>query len=165
VPSLDILGNIVPYISGEEEKIERESQKLLGTLEGDRIVDAPILVSAQCNRVPVRDGHSECVTVQFEGQPNVQEIVAALASFRAPAEVASLPSSPIQPILVRSEADRPQPIRDVAAGNGMSIVVGRVRTCPVFDCRFVVLGHNTLRGAAGGSIHNAELLVAEGWLA
>jgi aspartate-semialdehyde dehydrogenase len=161
VPAMDILGNVIPFIGGEEDKVEREPVKLLGTLQDEQVVNAPLVISAQCNRVPVRDGHTECVSVEFEGKPGVGEVIAALEGFRSPLEVANLPSSPIQPILVQREADRPQPVLDRDAGKGMSVVVGRVRPCPVFDFKFVVLGHNTLRGAASGSIHNAELLVAQ----
>ena len=164
VPSMDILGNVVPYIGGEEEKVESESLKLLGSLRDGKIVSSPCIISAQCNRVPVRDGHLECVSLQFERKPEVEEVVAALKGFRASPEAADLPSSPELPILVRREPDRPQPMRDRDAGGGMSIVVGRVRSCPVLDAKLVVLGHNTVRGAAGGSIHNAELLVAQGWV-
>jgi aspartate-semialdehyde dehydrogenase len=164
VPAMDILGNVIPFIGGEEGKVEHEPLKLLGTLQGERVADAPFVVSAQCMRVPVRDGHTECVSVEFERQAPIDEAIAALEGFRAPPEVANLPSSPARPIIVRREPDRPQPIRDRDAGNGMSISVGRVRPCPVADARFVVLGHNTLRGAAGGSIHNAELLVAQNWI-
>jgi aspartate-semialdehyde dehydrogenase len=164
VPSLDILGNIIPHIGGEEEKMERESLKLLGTLEDEQIVDGAFVVSAQCNRVPVRDGHTECVSVEFERRPSPDQVLAAFEGFRGPSEAADLLSSPVQPIIVRREPDRPQPIRDRDAGSGMSVVVGRVRPCPVLGYKFVVFGHNTLRGAAGGSIHNAELLVAQGWI-
>lgn len=163
VPSMDILGNLIPYIGGEEQKIERESVKLLGLLEGESVSDATFVVSAQCTRVPVREGHTECVSVEFERKPNGGELIAVLEEFHGPVSVAELPSSPKQPLLVRRESDRPQPIRDVDAGNGMSVVIGRVRPCPVLDFKFVVLGHNTLRGAAGGAIHNAELLVAQKW--
>jgi aspartate-semialdehyde dehydrogenase len=164
VPSLDIVGNIVPFIGNEEERVEREPLKLLGPLQDEQVVDASFVLSAQCNRVPVRDGHTECVSVEFEHQPDADEVIAALEGFRGPPEAADLPSSPVQPILVRREPDRPQPIRDRDAGEGMSVVVGRVRPCPVFHVKFVLLGHNTVRGAAGGSIHNAELLVAQGWI-
>ncbi|MBU0490796.1 MAG: aspartate-semialdehyde dehydrogenase [Chloroflexi bacterium] len=165
VPALDLLDNLVPYIGGEEEKVEQEPLKLLGTLEGDRVASAAFVVSAQCNRVPVRDGHTECVSIEFARQPGADEVIAALEGFRGPAEAADLPGSPAHPIVVRREPDRPQPVRDRDAGRGMSVVVGRVRPCPVLHTRFVLLGHNTVRGAAGGSIHNAELLVAQGWVA
>jgi len=161
VQALDILGNIIPFIAGEEEKIERESLKLLGALHNDRVNDAPMIISAQCNRAPVYDGHTECVSVEFESKPDINDVIVVLEEFRGPAEVASLPSSTALPILVRREDDRPQPIRDRDAGRGMSVVVGRVRPCSLFDAKFVVLGHNTVRGAAGGAIHNAELLVSQ----
>jgi len=164
LPALDILGNVVPLISGEEEKMEREPLKLLGTMQGRRVVDASFAISAQCNRVPVRDGHTECVSVEFEREVPINEVIAALEEFHAPPEIANLPSSPARPIVVRREPDRPQPALDRDTGKGMSITVGRVRPCPVADVKFVVLGHNTLRGAAGGSIHNAELLVAQEWI-
>ncbi|HUX76801.1 MAG TPA: aspartate-semialdehyde dehydrogenase [Anaerolineae bacterium] len=164
VPAMDILDNVIPFISGEEDKVEREPLKLLGTLQGERVAGAPFVVSAQCNRVPVRDGHTQCMSVAFEREAPIDEVIAVLEGFRAPPEVANLPSSPARPIVVRREADRPQPVLDRDAGNGMSVSVGRVRPCPVADARFVVLGHNTLRGAAGGSIHNAELLVAQEWI-
>jgi aspartate-semialdehyde dehydrogenase len=170
VASLDILGNVVPYISGEEEKMESETCKMLGRLESTcvedgAIAEAPITVSAQCNRVPVRDGHLECLSIEFgrpgaEHKPGMEQIIATLESFRAPSEAADLPSTPAQPIVVRREVDRPQPLLDRETGRGTSVTVGRIRACPVLDCKFVLLGHNTLRGAAGGSIHNAELLVS-----
>jgi aspartate-semialdehyde dehydrogenase len=164
LPSLDIVGNVVPLIGGEEDKMEREPLKLLGALRGTRVIDASFAISAQCNRVPVRDGHTECVSIEFEHGPEIDDVVAALEGFQAPAEIANLPSSPAHPIHVLREPDRPQPIRDVDAENGMAVSVGRVRPCPVHDVKFVVLGHNTLRGAAGGSIHTAELLVAQEWI-
>jgi len=159
--AMDILDNVIPFIGGEEDKVEREPLKLLGTLQDGQVVNAPFVISAQCNRVPVRDGHTECVSVEFEGKPDVGEIIAALENFQGLSEVAGLPSTPAHPIVVRREANRPQPVFDRDTGKGMSVVVGRVRPCPVFDFKFVVLGHNTLRGAASGSIHNAELLVAQ----
>jgi len=165
VPVLDILGNVVPFIGGEEEKMEREPLKMLGTLQGERVVDASLVISAQCNRVPVRDGHTECVSVEFERKPGIDAVIAAWEEFCVPPEVGSLPSSPARPIVVLRESDRPQPILDRDQGGGMSVSVGRVRPCTVADVKFIVLGHNTLRGAAAGSIHNAELLVAQGWIA
>ena len=144
--------------------MEREPLKLLGGLQGTRVIDAPFVISAQCNRVPVRDGHTECVSIEFEHKPEIGYVVAALEGFRPPPDIANLPSSPARPIHVLQEPDRPQPIRDVEAGKGMAVTVGRVRPCPILDVKFVVLGHNTLRGAAGGSIHNAELLVAQEWI-
>jgi len=165
VASLDILGNVVPYIRGEEEKMEREPLKMLGTLRGERIEEAPFTISAQCNRVPVRDGHTECVSIAFEQRPDLDALRDALASFRGPPEVADLPSTPPHPIHVHSAPDRPQPILDREVGRGYTVSVGRIRPCSLLDVKFVVLGHNTLRGAAGGAIHNAELLAARGWLA
>jgi aspartate-semialdehyde dehydrogenase len=164
VPSPDILGNVVPYIGGEEEKVESEFRKLLGKLDRGQIQAAPTIVGAQCNRVPVQDGHTECVSVEPECQASTGDLVAAFETFAGPEQVAGLPSSPARPIVVRREDDRPQPLRDRDTGDGMSVVVGRVRPCPVLDHKFVVLGHNTVRGAAGGSIHNAELLVEQGWV-
>jgi aspartate-semialdehyde dehydrogenase len=163
LPALDILDNVLPFIAGEEEKLETEPRKLLGKVEDGRIASAPFAVSAQCNRVPVRDGHTECVSVQLEREADLEELTAVLQGFAGPPEVSSLPSSPPRPILIADQDDRPQPWRDRDAGAGMCVTVGRVRPCPILDFKFVVLGHNTLRGAAGGSIHNAELLVAQGW--
>lgn len=155
IASLDILGNLLPYIDGEEEKMEIEPNKILGT---------NFRTSAQCNRVPVREGHTECVSVEFCKKANIQAVQETLASFRPPAEAASLPSTPEFPIVVHRSPHRPQPLLDGNLGNGMSVSVGRVRPCPLFDTRFVILGHNTIRGAAGGAIHNAELLVQQGWI-
>ncbi|MCL7454109.1 MAG: aspartate-semialdehyde dehydrogenase [Anaerolineae bacterium] len=164
VPSLDILGNVIPYIGGEEEKIEEETRLLLGRMQGGRRVKAEVVISAQANRVPVLDGHTVCLSVGFESQPTVEEAVAALAGFRGPEVVRGLPSAPERPILVRAEPDRPQPRRDRDAGRGMAVTVGRVRRCPLLHLRLVSVSHNTVRGAAGGSILNAELLVASGYV-
>ncbi|MCP4515466.1 MAG: aspartate-semialdehyde dehydrogenase, partial [Delftia sp.] len=164
VPSADILGNVVPYIGGEEEKVESESLKLLGKLQDEKIAQAPFIVSAQCNRVPVRDGHTECVSAEFQRPASAGEVMAALDEFRAAPDIAGLPSSPAQAIVVHKNPDRPQPRRDINLGRGMSVSVGRVRDCPLLGIKFVVLGHNTLRGAAGGAIHNAELLAAQQWI-
>jgi len=164
VPSLDILDNVLPFIPGEEDKLESEPRKLLGAPGHGRIEYAPFEISAQCNRVPVRDGHTECVSVELEDQASAEEVIAALRSFETSPEVASLPSSPPRPVLLSDEDDRPQPMRDRYSEAGMCVTVGRVRACPLLDFKFVVLGHNTLRGAAGGSIHNAELLVTQGYL-
>jgi aspartate-semialdehyde dehydrogenase len=164
VASLDILGNVVPYIGGEEEKIEEETRLLLGRLVDGRRVEADVVVSAQANRVPVLDGHTVCLSLGFEKSPTVEAAVAALAGFRGPDLVRELPSAPAYPLLVRREPDRPQPRRDRDAGGGMAITVGRVRPCPLLDLRLVSVSHNTLRGAASGSILNAELLVATGYV-
>ena len=164
LPALDILGNVIPFIAGAEQKLESEPVKILGQLNDGQISNASFGISAQCNRVPVRDGHTECVSVQLEREASAKEVIAALEDFSGSTEVRALPSSPSRPILIADEGDRPQPLRDRDSGSGMCITVGRVRSCPVLDFKFVLLGHNTLRGAAGGSIHNAELLVAQGWL-
>jgi len=160
IAALDILGNVVPYIDGEEEKIEVETRLLLGRLADGRRVEADAVVSAQANRVPVLDGHTVCLSLGFEERPTVEAALAALAAFRGPGLVRELPSAPEHPLLVRREPDRPQPRRDRNAEGGMAITVGRVRRCPLLDLRLVSVSHNTLRGAASGSILNAELLVA-----
>ncbi len=165
VASLDILGNVIPYIGGEEEKMETESRKLLGELQGNEVLWADFQVSAQCNRVPVRDGHTVCVSVELERKPAIQEVIAALQTFAPPPQAANLPTTPVRPIIVMDEPDRPQPARDRDLEQGMASVVGRVRPCSLLDYRMVILGHNTVRGAAGGSIHNAELLVQQGYIA
>jgi aspartate-semialdehyde dehydrogenase len=164
VPALDILDNVLPFIPGEEDKLESEPLKLLGKLENGRITTAPLTVSAQCNRVPVRDGHTECVSLQLERRAELGEVIGVLEGFAGRPEAADLPSSPPRPILVTDHDDRPQPLRDRDAGAGMCVTVGRLRPCPILDFKFVLLGHNTMRGAAGGSVHNAELLVAQGWI-
>lgn len=164
VPSADILGNIVPYISGEEDKLETEPRKIIGTLHGERIEEAPFHVGAQCTRVPVADGHLEAVSVEFTRRVTPGEVVEALRSFSGMPQERSLPSAPPKPIVVLDEDDRPQPLLDVARDRGMAAVVGRVRTCPLFDVRFVVLGHNTIRGAAGAAVLNAEAMHALGYL-
>jgi aspartate-semialdehyde dehydrogenase len=164
VPSLDLIDNVVPYIGGEEEKIETESRKLLGSYGSGGFEDADIRVSAQCNRVPVRHGHLETVNLKLRQRASPAEVVDVLRSFRGRPQELGLPSAPSQPIIVRDQPDRPQPAldRDVAAG--MASIVGRVRECNLLDIRFVVLGHNTIRGAAGASILNAELLHADGYV-
>jgi aspartate-semialdehyde dehydrogenase len=164
VASLDILDNVVPYITGEEEKFERETRLLLGSIVDGQRIEASVVVSAQANRVPVVEGHTICLSVGFEKAPTVDEAVAALADFRGPDRVQSLPSAPKHPILVCREPDRPQPRRDRDAERGMAVTVGRIRPCPLLDLRMVVVVHNTLRGAANGSILNAELLVTEGYV-
>jgi aspartate-semialdehyde dehydrogenase len=162
VSSLDIVDNVLPYIGGEEEKIERETRLLLGHIADGQRVEASVVVSAQANRVPVVDGHTICLSLGFEDCPTVEEAVTALADFRGPPPVPELPSAPEHPILVRPEQARPQPRRDRDAEQGMVVTVGRVRPCPLLDLRMVSVVHNTLRGAASGSILNAELLVASG---
>jgi aspartate-semialdehyde dehydrogenase len=165
VPSLDMVDNIVPYIGGEEEKIESETLKLLGTMSDGHVTSAAITLSTQCTRVPVRDGHTESVSLKLRERAGIDEIVDALRSFSARPQELGLPFAPKHPIVVREDSDRPQPVLDRNAENGMASVVGRVRECPIFDVKFMVLGHNTIRGAAGASILNAELLLKEGYLA
>lgn len=164
IASLDILDNVLPYIKGEEEKIERETRLLLGFHRNGRRTEAEIMISAQANRVPVLDGHTVCLSTGFESTPSVEGAVSALANFKRPDQLRELPSAPDYPIAVSFESDRPQPRRDRDAESGMVVTVGRVRECPLLDIRLVSVSHNTLRGAASGSILNAELLVAEGYV-
>ncbi len=164
VPSLDATDNVIPFIGGEEEKIEAETLKLLGRLAHDEIENADMKVSAQCNRVNVTDGHMASIRVALGKKASIDEVREALASFRSVPQELRLHSAPEHPIVVRGEIDRPQPRLDRDAGNGMSVTVGRIMPDSVFDYRFVALGHNTIRGAAGAAILNAELLVAKGYL-
>jgi aspartate-semialdehyde dehydrogenase len=164
VASLDILGNVIPFIQDEEPKIERELQKILGRLTETTVEPAPITVSAHANRVPVEHGHTVCMSVRFHRRPTATEARETLATWNGPAQTRGLPTAPARAIVVRDEPDRPQPRRDVGTGNGMSVVVGRIRDDTLFDLRLVALGHNTIRGAAGGSVLNAELLHARGEL-
>jgi aspartate-semialdehyde dehydrogenase len=164
VPSLDILGNVVPYIAKEEEKMEEETQKLLGTLNGSHIDPAPFAMSAQCNRVPVEDGHMESVAVRLKQKATAEEIISAWTTFRAEPQELNLPSAPAQPIMYITAPDRPQPRLDCDLGNGMTTAVGRLRKCNVLDWKFTVLSHNTIRGAAGAAVLNAELLKVKGYL-
>lgn len=164
VPSMDIIDNVVPYIKGEEEKVELEPRKMLGRIEGDAILPADFAVSAHTNRVAVTDGHMVCISVKLDRKASLEQVVDALRSYQAPEISRDLPSAPDPVIVVRDEADRPQPRLDRLAGKGMATVVGRVRPDPVFDYKMVVLSHNTIRGAAGGSVYNAELLVKLGYI-
>jgi aspartate-semialdehyde dehydrogenase len=164
VASLDILDNVIPYIGGEEDKVESEPRKMLGTLAGDSIALAPMQLSSHTNRVPVIDGHLVCASVEFERAPSPEEVKRALTGFCAPEAVRGLPSAPERVIEVRDEPDRPQPRRDRDSGGGMTTVVGRIRPDPLFHTKFVVLSHNTIRGAAGAALLNAELLTAQGWV-
>ena len=164
VPSLDALGNVIPFIDGEEEKIETEPGKILGTLDDGRIVPAVFPISVSVNRVPVRDGHTESVFVKLSRRASLAEIREALEGFTGEPQRLGLASAPPRPIVVRDERDRPQPIRDVDAGHGMVVTVGRLRADPVYDVRFSLLVHNTVRGAAGAALLNAELLAATGRL-
>jgi aspartate-semialdehyde dehydrogenase len=164
VASLDILGNVIPYISKEEEKMEEETRKLLGRLNGSGIVPAAFAMSAQCNRVAVEDGHTESVSVRLKKKARPEEIIKAWKEFRSVPQELRLPSAPEQPVRYTEFADRPQPRFDVEAGNGMTTTVGRLRPCGVLDWKFTVLSHNTIRGAAGAALLNAELLKVRGYL-
>jgi aspartate-semialdehyde dehydrogenase len=165
VSSLDIIDNVIPYIGGEEEKTEKEPLKILGTIQEGAIFSLDSLkISAHCNRVPVLDGHTVCVSVELEKTMSQEEILFHWRTFQSKPQSLRLPSAPTSPILYREERDRPQPRWDRDAGDGMSVTVGRLRPCPLFDYRFTGLSHNTLRGAAKGAILNAELLKAEGYL-
>ena len=162
VPSLDILGNVVPYIKDEEPKIESEIQKMLGRRIDMRIEPAPIAISAHANRVAVENGHTVCLSIEFERRVNAAEAGEVLRAWRGDASSLGLPSSPERTLVVTELPDRPQPRRDVEAGRGMTVTVGRVRDDALFDVKLVAMGHNTIRGAAGASLLNAELLVATG---
>lgn len=164
VASLDILGNVIPYISNEEEKLETEPRKMLGSVNGAGAAPADMVVSAQCNRVAVEDGHIESVSVKLKKPATREQIIEAWTSFRGVAQEKRLPSAPEQPIFYDSAPDRPQPRLDVERGAGMSASVGRLRPCPLLDWKFTLLSHNTVRGAAGAALLNAELLQAQGYL-
>jgi aspartate-semialdehyde dehydrogenase len=164
VPSLDILGNVIPYISDvEEEKFEIETQKILGRYINGSVQSHPMGMSTHTSRVPVVEGHLETVFVNFSKAPNIADIKTELRNYKSLPQELELPSAPKHPVIVTDEPDRPQPRLDVNLEDGMSAVVGRIRECPVFDAKFVVLGHNTIRGAAGASILNAELLYSQGY--
>jgi aspartate-semialdehyde dehydrogenase len=163
VPSYDILDNAIPFIGGEEEKVEHETRKMLGMWEEGRgFTDAPITVSAQCNRVATREGHLECASIELVRDVSQEEIIAAWERFTPEPQRLGLPSAPEQAWVYRNEHDRPQTLRDRDAGRGMTVTIGRLRPCPILSYKFVLLGHNTIRGAAGGSMLNAELCVSKG---
>lgn len=164
VSSLDIFDNVVPYIPGEEEKMDEEARKMLGTLRDEAISDYEAVFSAQCNRVPVFDGHLVAVSATLDAQPALEDVRAAWEGFSGAEIVRDLPTAPGRPVVYNSAPDRPQPRRDRDEGSGMSTVVGRLRECPVLGYKFITMAHNTVRGAAGGAILNAELLVAAGYL-
>jgi aspartate-semialdehyde dehydrogenase len=161
VASLDIVDNVVPFISGEEEKMESETRKILGTFDGKQVHPANMTISASCNRVDVKDGHLESVYVELEQKPSIEEVKKAFRTFAGEPQKLKLPSAPERPIIVREEVDRPQPRLDRDAGKGMSIVIGRVRSDPIMTLKYLCLGHNTIRGAAGAGILSAELMVAK----
>jgi aspartate-semialdehyde dehydrogenase len=162
--SLDILDNALPYIGGEEGKLESEPHKMLGSLRDDAVEPASFVLSAHCNRVATRDGHLECVSVELERDALPDHVVESFSAFRSVPQDLRLPTAPPRPIVVRTEPDRPQTRLDRDAGGGMAVSVGRVRPCPILGLKFVALGSNTMRGAAGGSVLNAELLKAQGLL-
>ena len=164
VASLDILGNVIPYIAKEEEKMEEETRKLLGQMNGTKVVSATFAMSAQCNRVAVEDGHTESVSIRLKSKAKPEEMIAAWNSFRAEPQELQLPSAPTNPVVYFGAPDRPQPRFDIDLGAGMTIAVGRLRPCGVLDWKFTVLSHNTIRGAAGAAVLNAELLKAKGYL-
>ena len=164
VPSLDILGNVIPYIKDEEPKLEAEVRKFLGTNAKDRIQDASIGVSSHTNRVAVEHGHTVVMSVELAKKASIDQIQRVMAEWRGAAEAQGLPSSPERALIVSDQPDRPQPRRDVDAGHGMAVTVGRIRPDPMFDVRLVALGHNIIRGAAGASVLNAELMAATGRL-
>jgi aspartate-semialdehyde dehydrogenase len=164
VASMDINSNVIPFIGGEEEKMEQETQKILGQLSGDRVEPLAAKISAHCNRVPVVDGHTETVSVELKSKPGEADIRAAFEEFRSIPQEKQLPSAPQQPLMYMTERDRPQPRRDVERERGQAVFIGRLRQCPVLDYKFVALGHNTIRGAAGAAVLNAELMLSEGLL-
>ena len=164
VPALDILGNVIPFISGEEEKVEREACKILGKLTDGRVQPGEFVVSAQCNRVLVEDGHMESISISLKSKASAADLVAAWREFRALPQERELPSAPNHTIVVRDECDRPQPKFDLMTEAGMATVVGRLRPCPVLHFKYTALSHNTIRGAAGAALLNAELMKSEGYL-
>ena len=164
VASMDIVGNVIPFIGGEEPKIESETQKILGQVADGRFVPLPAAVSAHCSRVPVVDGHMVTVSVALKATAGLDELIEAYETFRGEPQELMLPSAPAKPVLYLKEENRPQPRRDALRGGGMTVTVGRLRECPVLDWKFVCLGHNTIRGAAGAAILNAELMKAKGLL-
>jgi aspartate-semialdehyde dehydrogenase len=174
VPSMDILGNVIPYIAKEEDKMEAETRKLLGSLKegslkegslnGSHVADADLTLSAHCNRVAVEDGHTESVSLKLRKPAKAEEIIEAWNEFRCLPQKLKLPTAPEQPVIYESAPDRPQPRLDRDRGRGMSAVCGRLRPCNIFDWKFTVLSHNTIRGAAGAAVLNGELLKAQGYL-
>jgi aspartate-semialdehyde dehydrogenase len=160
VASMDITANVIPFIGGEEEKMQQETQKILG----DAFAPLAARVSAHCNRVPVVDGHMVATSVEFSGKPTEADLRAAFENFRGVPQQRNLPSAPPRPVIYMPQQDRPQPRRDVERERGMAVFVGRLRPCPALDWKFMAMGHNTVRGAAGAAVLNAELMVSEGLL-
>lgn len=164
VPSMDIVDNVLPFISGEEEKMQSEPLKILGTFKNGAVENETIAISAQCNRVAVRNAHLESVSVKLKNKAPAAELIRAWQSFTAGSDVRNLPSAPEKPVVYFEAPDAPQPQRQRMLGKGMTVSIGRLKACPVLDYRFVLLVHNTIRGAAGGAILNAELLYRRGFL-
>jgi aspartate-semialdehyde dehydrogenase len=162
VPSMDILGNVVPYIANEEEKMESETCKILGDIGNCGVTPHAVTVSAHTNRVPVIDGHTETISIGLKARPSLEEVGEALASFKGQPQALNLPTAPPHPIVVSAAPDRPQPRRDVDRDGGMTVTIGRIRRCPILGVKMVALGHNTIRGAAGAAVLNAELMLATG---
>jgi aspartate-semialdehyde dehydrogenase len=164
VASLDILGNVIPFIKNEEEKMEEETKKLLGQVNGSKVIPGGFAMSAQCNRVAVEDGHTESISIRLKKKAKPEEIIESWKAYRAEPQELKLPSAPERPVVYLEANDRPQPRFDIDMGAGMTTVVGRLRPCSVLDWKFTVLSHNTIRGAAGAALLNAELLKAKGYL-
>lgn len=164
VASLDILGNVIPFIKNEEEKMEEETKKLLGQVNGSKVIPGAFAMSAQCNRVAVEDGHTESISIRLKKKAKPEEIIESWKAYRAEPQELKLPSAPERPVVYLEANDRPQPRFDIDMGAGMTTVVGRLRPCSVLDWKFTVLSHNTIRGAAGAALLNAELLKAKGYL-
>lgn len=164
VPSLDILNNTIPFIAGEESKVESEPLKIFGRLEGDEIKNREMTISAQCNRVPVTNGHTACLSVKLGNMASEKEIIEVWRSFKSQPQALSLPSAPIHPIYYFEQEHYPQPRLLANLDKGMAVSIGRLRKCPILDYKFVILSHNTIRGAVGAALLNAELLVKKGWI-
>ena len=164
VASMDINANVIPYIGGEEEKMQQETQKILGDFAAQAVTPLAAKVSAHCNRVPVVDGHMVAVSVEFKNKPSLADLRKAVETFKGLPQERNLPSAPARPLIYMEQQDRPQPRRDAERENGMAVFVGRLRECPVFDFKFLACGHNTVRGAAGAAVLNGELMHSEGLL-
>ena len=164
VASMDILGNVVPFIKNEEEKMQEEAGKLLGKLKGQEVIPAEFIISAHCNRVAVVDGHTESISIKLKRRATAEKIITAWREFRGLAQELKLPFAPEEPIFYDERPDRPQPRLDIERGRGMTVSCGRLRPCSLLDWKFTVLSHNTIRGAAGAALLNAELLKAKGYL-
>ena len=164
VPSMDIIGNVVPFIGGEEEKMESETQKILGSFADGAVTPHPVVVSAHTTRVPVIDGHTLMASIRMDDGPGLDDVRQALSSWKGRPQESGLPSAPPSPIVCLDQPDRPQPRRDALRDGGMTVSVGRIRPCPVLGTKLAALGHNTIRGAAGAAVLNAELMIADGWI-